>query len=83
MKDLYIFLIYFAFLYGGIEILAYIADKRGSRKIIKEKTRYILKSSAYGYFEESSFKLNTKLKNKVLDVLRAELEELKLELEKL
>ncbi|CEP79266.1 Uncharacterised protein [[Clostridium] sordellii] len=31
MKDLYIFLIYFAFLYGGIEILAYIADKRGSR----------------------------------------------------
>ncbi|CEN77433.1 Uncharacterised protein [[Clostridium] sordellii] len=31
MKDLYIFLIYFAFLYGGIEILAYIADNRGSR----------------------------------------------------
>lgn len=31
MKSLYIFLIYFIFLYGGIEILAYIADKRGSR----------------------------------------------------
>lgn len=31
MKDIYIFLIYLAFLYGGIEILAYIADKMGSR----------------------------------------------------
>lgn len=29
MKDLYVFLIYLAFLYGGIEILAYIANKRG------------------------------------------------------
>lgn len=60
-----------------------VAEKVWAGKIIKEKTRYILKSSAYGYFEESSFKLNTKLKNKVLDVLRAELAELKLELEKL
>ena len=31
MKDLYIFLIYLVFIFGGIEILAYIADKRGSR----------------------------------------------------
>ena len=60
-----------------------VAEKVWTGKIIKEKTRYILKSSAYGYFEESSFELNTKLKNKVLDVLRAELAELKLELEKL
>lgn len=60
-----------------------VAEKVWTGKIIKEKTRYILKSSAYGYFEESSFKLNTKLKNKVLDVLRSELKELKLELEKL
>lgn len=60
-----------------------VAGKVWSGKIIKEKTRYIFKSSAYGWFEECSFKLDTKLKNKVLDVLRNELEELKLELEKL
>lgn len=60
-----------------------VAEKVWTGKIIKEKTRYIFKSSAYGWFEEQSFHLNTKLKNKVLDVLRNELEELKLELEKL
>ncbi|CEP79270.1 Uncharacterised protein [[Clostridium] sordellii] len=60
-----------------------VAEKVWTGKIIKEKTRYIFKSSAYGYFKESSFYLDTKLKNKVLDVLRTELKELKLELEKL
>lgn len=28
MKDLYIFIYYLIFIFGGIEILAYIADKR-------------------------------------------------------
>ncbi|CEJ75451.1 hypothetical protein ATCC9714_PCS200441 (plasmid) [[Clostridium] sordellii] len=28
MKDLYIFIYYLIFIFGGLEILAYIADKR-------------------------------------------------------
>lgn len=28
MKDLYIFIYYLIFIFGGLEVLAYIADKR-------------------------------------------------------
>lgn len=54
-----------------------------SGKIIKEKQRYIFKSSDYGYFREKEYHMNMEIKNKVLDVLKEHLKELKLEFENL
>lgn len=46
-------------------------------RIVKQDTRYIFKSNAYGELKERELKLNTELKNKVLDVLREHVSSLK------
>ncbi len=45
-------------------------------RIVKQDTRYIFRSNAYGAVKERELKLNTELKNKVLNVLREHLAEL-------
>jgi hypothetical protein len=49
-------------------------------KIIKRDTKYIFKANDYGCFEDKEFKLNTSMKNRILDVLREHLKEMKDEL---
>jgi hypothetical protein len=49
-------------------------------KIIKQDTKYIFKANGYGAIKSKEFNMNTKIKNKVLDVLSDYLEDLKQEL---
>ena len=57
------------------------AEKVWTGKIIKRDTTYIFKSNAYGAINSKEFKMNTEIKNKVLDVLREYLKNLKEKLE--
>ncbi|WP_342505876.1 hypothetical protein [Sporosarcina sp. FSL K6-2383] len=53
------------------------AEKVWTGKLIKKTSKYIFRSSAYGMFHEADYFMNTEIKNKVLDVLRDELTELR------
>jgi hypothetical protein len=59
------------------------AEKVWTGRLIKKTSKHIFRSNAYGAISEAEFHLNTDLKNKVLDVLRDHLDELKSELENL
>ena len=50
-------------------------------KIIKRDSIYIFKSNAYGIIDSVEYNMNTKIKNKVLSVLREYLSDLKGQLE--
>lgn len=52
-------------------------------KIIKQTSRYIFKSNAYGTMESKEYELDTEMKNRVIDVLRERLKELYSELERI
>ncbi|QJI52428.1 hypothetical protein [Psychrobacillus phage Perkons] len=60
----------------------FVAERVWTGKIIKKTSSYILQSVPYGAFKEAEYLMNTKMKNKVLDVLRSELSELKDQLQK-
>lgn len=64
-----------------LETFIFKAESVWTGKIIKRDTKYIFKSNAYGVIESSEFNMNTDIKNKVLDVLREYLKELKKQLE--
>ena len=64
-----------------LELFIYYAESVWTGKIIKKEIKYILKSNPYGIFNSYEFEMNTKIKNKVLDVLRNYLIELKNQLE--
>ena len=66
-----------------LESFIYSAEKVWTGKIIKMDSKYIFKSSAYGVFESKEYNMNTEVKNKVLDVLRDHLKDLKEQLESL
>ncbi|MDN4609136.1 hypothetical protein [Sporosarcina highlanderae] len=53
------------------------AEKVWTGKIIKRTTTYIFKSTAYGAIGSSEYEMDTDMKNRVLDVLREKLTELK------
>lgn len=57
------------------------AEKVWTGKIIKRTSALVLKSNAFGAFDEAEYELDTEIKNKILDVLRNHLEELQKELE--
>lgn len=63
-----------------IESFLFTAEKVWTGKLIKETSRYIIKSNGYGALNSTEYELDTVLKNKMLDVLRNELSELKKEL---
>ncbi len=52
-------------------------------KIIKRDTKYIFKSNGYGGIDSAEYNLNTEMKDKVLDVLREHLTNLKKQLEQI
>lgn len=56
------------------------AEKVWTGKIVKKTSHFIIKSSAYGTFNEAEYSMNTEIKNKVLDVLKEELLDLKKQL---
>ena len=64
-----------------LESFIWSAEKVWTGKIIKRDTKYIFKSSSYGAIDSEEFNMNTKIKNKVLEVLREHLKDLKQQLE--
>lgn len=64
-----------------LESFIYTAQKVWTGKIIKQNRKYIFKSSPYGALHSQEFNMNTTIKNRVLNVLREYLEELKQELD--
>ena len=56
------------------------AERVWTGKIIKKDTKYIFKVNGYGYFEDAEYGLSTKMKNRMLDMLREHLKEMKEEL---
>lgn len=57
------------------------AEMRWTGKIIKRTSKYIFNANAYGTLENVEYEMDSDLKNKVLDVLRERLKEMKEELE--
>ena len=64
-----------------LDLFIWTAERVWTGKIIKKDTKYIFKSSAYGGIDSAEFNMNTEIKNKVLDVLRNHLKDLKIRLE--
>lgn len=56
------------------------AERVWTGKVIKRTSKYIIKSNPYGALDEAVYVLDTRMKNKVLDVLRNELSDLKTQL---
>lgn len=46
-------------------------------KIVKQTSKFLIKSNPYGVFNEAEYNMNTEMKNKVLDVLKERLTDLK------
>ena len=63
-----------------LENFIFYAESVWTGKIIKQDTKYIFKSNAYGSIKSKEFNMNTKIKNKVLNVLRDYLSSLRDEL---
>jgi hypothetical protein len=59
------------------------AEKVWTGRLIKKTSKHIFRSNAYGSISEAEYHMDTTVKNKVLDVLRDHLDELKTELENL
>lgn len=57
------------------------AEHAWTGKIIKRKANFIFKTDAYGASQSAEYNMNTEMKNKVLDVLKQHLVDLKKELE--
>jgi hypothetical protein len=66
-----------------LEFFIRAAEKVWTGKLIKRTSKFIFKSTEYGAVSSEEFSMDTPLKNKVLDVLRDHLDELKAELENL
>lgn len=61
-----------------LELFIWEAERVWTGKIIK--TKYIFKSNGYGAFGSAEFNMNTAIKDRVLDVLRTYLNDLKKQL---
>lgn len=66
-----------------LESFIFTASRVWEGKLIRQEQRYIFKTISYGAFSSEEYFMNTDIKNKVLDVLRNHLEELKEELRQL
>lgn len=64
-----------------LERFMFKAESVWEGKIISRFTKFIFKSIAYGAIESAEYNMNTEIKNRVLDVLREHLKELKKRLE--
>ena len=59
------------------------AEEVWEGKLIKQTSKYIFKSVAYGVYDEAEYHMNTEIKDKVLNVLRDHLQELNNQLKNL
>lgn len=53
------------------------AERVWTGKIIKRKSSFIFRSNGYGALSSTEYNMDTEMKNRVLDVLRDRLNELK------
>lgn len=63
-----------------LDIFIALASMAWEGKIVRREQKYLFKTIPYGVVDESAFKLDGDIKNKVLDVLRDYLSEIKEEL---
>ncbi len=59
------------------------AEKVWEGKIIKRISKFVFQSKPYGVYNSAEYNMNTEVKNKVLDVLKEHLKDLKEQLEKI
>ncbi|MNM10435.1 hypothetical protein D3C81_205610 [compost metagenome] len=60
-----------------LDLFIWQAEKAWSGKIIKRKSSFIFRSDGYGALTSAEYQMDTEMKNRVLDVLRDRLTELK------
>lgn len=60
-----------------LESFIFTAERVWTGKIIKRKAKYIFKADGYGAFNSKEYEMNTEMKNRVLEVLKDRLVELK------
>ena len=60
-----------------LDLFIYSAEHVWTGKIIKKDTMYIFKANAYGALSSAEYNMGTEMKDKVLNVLRERLQELK------
>jgi hypothetical protein len=63
-----------------LESFIWNAERVWTGKIIKQTEKYIFKANGYAAFNDAEYTLNTKMKDRLLDVLKEHLEEMKTEL---
>ena len=66
-----------------LEAFIWTAEKVWTGKIIKKSCKYMFRSSACGMLGEAEYHMKTETKNKVLNVLRDHLQDLKNQLKSL
>lgn len=66
-----------------LDLFIYSAEHVWTGKIIKRDTKYIFKANSYGAMDSAEYHMNTGMKDKVLNVLREHLQELKNQLKNL
>ena len=59
------------------------AERIWTGKIIKQTQKYIFRANGYGCFEDAEYNLTTEMKDRILEVLKEHLEELKTKLNNL
>ena len=64
-----------------LDLFIWTAERVWTGKIIKKDTKYIFKTNSHGVIDSAEFNMNTEIKDKVLDVLRNHLKDLKIRLE--
>ncbi|MEK3995475.1 hypothetical protein MKY29_12040 [Psychrobacillus sp. FSL K6-2365] len=60
-----------------LESFLFSAERVWTGKIVKQTSKFLIKSNPYGVFNEAEYNMNTEMKNKVLDVLKERLTDLK------
>jgi hypothetical protein len=68
---------------GELDCFIRRAEMRWTGKIIKKDTKYIFKCNSCGGLESVEYNLNTEMKDKILDVLRDHLADLKNQLKEI
>jgi len=66
-----------------LELFIYSAEKVWKGKVTKRTSKYIFKTLSYGAFDEAEYHMDTRMKDKVLNVLREHLKSLKIQLQNL
>nr|HIW32434.1 hypothetical protein [Candidatus Paenibacillus intestinavium] len=63
-----------------LEDFLHSAEKVWTGRVIKRTSQFLIKSSPYGIYNEAEYHMDTETKNKVLDVLKERLSDLRKQL---